>query len=204
MKLYYSPGACSLSPHIALREAGLPVELVKVDLRAKKTEKGDDYAAINPKGSVPAVQMDDGSVLTEGAAIVQHIADQAPGKKLAPANGTKDRLRLQEWLNYIASEVHKGIGQLFNPAMPEDYKTTVKNNLAARQLPHLEKALAGRDYIMGDFSVADAYLFTVLNWTKLHKIDLSAFPNITAYMTRMAARPAVQEAMKAEGLLKAA
>jgi glutathione S-transferase len=204
MKLYYSPGACSLSPHIALREAGLPVELVKVDLRAKKTEKGDDYAAINPKGSVPAVQMDDGSVLTEGAAIVQHIADQAPGKKLAPANGTKDRLRLQEWLNYIASEVHKGIGQLFNPAMPEDYKTTVKNNLAARQLPYLEKALAGRDYIMGDFSVADAYLFTVLNWTKLHKIDLSAFPNITAYMTRMAARPAVQEAMKAEGLLKAA
>jgi len=204
MKLYYSPGACSLSPHIALREAGLPVELVKVDLRAKKTEKGDDYAAINPKGSVPAVQMDDGSVLTEGAAIVQHIADQAPGKKLAPANGTKDRLRLQEWLNYIASEVHKGIGQLFNPAMPEEYKTAVKNNLAARQLPYLEKALAGRDYIMGDFSVADAYLFTVLNWTKLHKIDLSAFPNITAYMTRMAARPAVQEAMKAEGLLKAA
>ena len=144
MKLYYSPGACSLSPHIALREAGLPVELVKVDLRAKKTEKGDDYAAINPKGSVPAVQMDDGSVLTEGAAIVQHIADQAPGKKLAPANGTKDRLRLQEWLNYIASEVHKGIGQLFNPAMPEDYKTTVKNNLAARQLPHLHELISDR------------------------------------------------------------
>ena len=120
MKLYYAPGACSLSPHIALREAGLPVELVKVDLRAKKTESGDDYLAINPKGSVPAVRLDDGEVLTEAAVIVQRIADQAPGKKLAPANGTKERLRLQEWLNYIASEVHKGIGQLFNPAMPED------------------------------------------------------------------------------------
>jgi glutathione S-transferase len=204
MKLYYAPGACSLSPHIALREAGLPVELVKVDLRAKKTEGGEDFSAINAKGSVPAVQMADGCVLTEGAAIVQHIADLAPGKKLAPANGTKERVRLQEWLNYIASEVHKGIGQLFNPAMPEDFKTAVKSGLAARQLPYLEKALAGRDYIMGDFSVADAYLFTVLNWTNLHKIDLSAFPNITAYMKRMAARPAVQEAMKAEGLLKAA
>jgi glutathione S-transferase len=204
MKLYYSPGACSLSPHIVLREAGLPVELVKVDLRAKKTEGGEDFSTINAKGSVPVVKLDDGDYLTEGAAIVQVIADKAPGKKLAPANGTKERVRLQEWLNYVASEVHKGIGQLFNPAMPEEYKTAVKNGLAARQLPYLEKALAGRDYIMGDFSVVDAYLFTVLNWTKLHKIDLSAFPNITAYMTRMAARPAVQEAMKAEGLLKAA
>ena len=204
MKLYYAPGACSLSPHIALREAGLPVELVKVDLRAKKTEGGDDYLAINPKGSVPAVRLDDGEVLTEAAVIVQRIADQAPGKKLAPANGTKERVRLQEWLNYIASEVHKGIGQLFNPAMPEDYKTAVKNGLAARQLPYLEKALTGRDYLLGDFSAADGYLFTVLNWTNIHKIDLSAFPNIQAFMKRVAARPAVQEAMKAEGLLKAA
>jgi len=204
MKLYYAPGACSLSPHIALREAGLPVELVKVDLRAKKTEGGDDYLAINPKGSVPAVRLDDGEVLTEAAVIVQRIADQAPGKKLAPANGTKERVRLQEWLNYIASEVHKGIGQLFNPAMPEDYKTAVKNGLAARQLPYLEKALTGRDYLLGDFSAADGYLFTILNWTNIHKIDLSAFPNIQAFMKRVAARPAVQEAMKAEGLLKAA
>lgn len=203
MKLYYAPGACSLSPHIVLREAGLPVELVKVDLRAKKTEGGEDFSAINPKGSVPAVKLDDGEVLTEGAAIVQLIADQAPGKKLAPANGTKERVRLQEWLNYVASEVHKGIGQLFNPAMPEEFKTVVKNNLAARQLPYLDKALAGRDYVMGGFSVVDAYLFTVLNWTNIHKIDLSSFPNITAFMKRMAARPAVQEAMKAEGLLKA-
>jgi len=204
MKLYYAPGACSLSPHIVLREAGLPVELVKVDLRAKKTEGGEDFSTINSKGSVPVVKLDDGEYLTEGAAIVQLIADKAPGKKLAPANGTKERVRLQEWLNYIASEVHKGIGQLFNPAMPEDFKTAVRNGLAARQLPYLEKSLAGRDYVMGDFSVADAYLFTVLNWTNLHKIDLSAFPNITAYMKRVAARPAVQEAMKAEGLLKAA
>ena len=204
MKLYYAPGACSLSPHIALREAGLPVELVKVDLRAKKTESGDDYLAINPKGSVPAVRLDDGEVLTEAAVIVQRIADQAPGKKLAPANGTKERVRLQEWLNYIASEVHKGIGQLFNPAMPEDYKTAVKNGLSARQLPYLEKALTGRDYLLGDFSAADGYLFTILNWTNIHKIDLSAFPNIQAFMKRVAARPAVQEAMKAEGLLKAA
>lgn len=204
MKLYYAPGACSLSPHIALREAGLPVELVKVDLRAKKTEGGEDFSTINSKGSVPVVKLDDGEYLTEGAAIVQLIADKAPGKKLAPANGTKERVRLQEWLNYIASEMHKGIGQLFNPAMPEDFKTAVKNGLAARQLPYLEKSLAGRDYIMGDFSVADAYLFTILNWTNIHKIDLSAFPNITAYMKRVAGRPAVQEAMKAEGLLKAA
>lgn len=204
MKLYYAPGACSLSPHIVLREAGLPVELVKVDLRGKKTESGEDFSAINPKGSVPAVKLDDGELLTEGAIIVQHIADKAPGKKLAPANGTKERMRLQEWLNYIASEVHKGIGQLFNPAMPEDYKTAVKSGLAARQLPYLEKALAGREYLLGDFSAADAYLFTVLNWTAHHKIDLSAFPNITGYMKRVAARPAVQEAMKAEGLLKAA
>jgi len=204
MKLYYAPGACSLSPHIVLREAGLPVELVKVDLRAKKTEGGEDFSTINSKGSVPVVKLDDGEYLTEGAAIVQLIADKAPGKKLAPANGTKERVRLQEWLNYIASEMHKGIGQLFNPAMPEDFKTAVRNGLAARQLPYLEKSLAGRDYIMGDFSVADAYLFTILNWTNIHKIDLTAFPNITAYMKRVAARPAVQEAMKAEGLLKAA
>lgn len=204
MKLYYAPGACSLSPHIVLREAGLPVELVKVDLRAKKTESGEDFSTINSKGSVPVVKLDDGEYLTEGAAIVQLIADKAPGKKLAPANGTKERVRLQEWLNYIASEMHKGIGQLFNPAMPEDFKTAVRNGLAARQLPYLEKSLAGRDYIMGDFSVADAYLFTILNWTNIHKIDLTAFPNITAYMKRVAARPAVQEAMKAEGLLKAA
>jgi glutathione S-transferase len=203
MKLYYMPGACSLAPHIALREAGLPVDLEQVD-RSKKTASGADYLTINPKGAVPAVRLDDGQVLTEAAIIQQYIADKVPAKKLAPAAGTPERLRLQEWLNYIASELHKGIGQLFNPAMPDDYKEAVKKGLAARQFAHLEKALAGRDYLLGDFTIADGYAFTVLNWTKLHKIDLSAFPNVVAYMQRVAARPAVQAAMTAEGLLKAA
>jgi glutathione S-transferase len=203
MKLYYMPGACSLAPHIALREAGLPVELEQVD-RSKKTASGADYLTINPKGAVPAVRLDDGQVLTEAAIIQQYIADKVPAKKLAPAAGTPERLRLQEWLNYIASELHKGIGQLFNPAMPDDYKEAVKKGLAARQFAHLEKALAGRDYLLGDFTIADGYAFTVLNWTNFHKIDLSAFPNVAAYLKRVAARPAVQAAMTAEGLLKAA
>jgi glutathione S-transferase len=204
MKLYYAPGACSLAPHIALRESGLPFDLVKVNLANKTTEAGDDYWATNRKGSVPAVKLDDGQVLTEAAVIQQYLADKAPAKKLAPASGTTERVRLQEWLNYIASEMHKGIGQLFNPAMPDDYKEAVKKGLAAKQFTYLEKMLAGRDYLMGDFTVADGYLFTVLNWTNFHKIDLSAFPNIVAFMTRVAARPAVQAAMNAEGLLKAA
>jgi glutathione S-transferase len=204
MKLYYMPGACSLAPHIAFREAGLPFDLEKVDGGTKKTAGGDDYTAINPKGSVPAVKLDDGQVLTEAAAIQQVIADKSPTKKLAPPAGTPERYRLQEWLNYVASEVHKGIGQLFNKAMPDDYRETVKKALATRQLPYLEKALAGREYLMDHFTVADGYLFTVLNWTKFHNIDLSAYPNISAFMKRVAARPAVQEAMKAEGLLKTA
>jgi glutathione S-transferase len=204
MKLYYMPGACSLAPHIALREAGLPFDLEKIDGATKKTASGDDYTAINPKGSVPAIKLDDGQVLTEAAAIQQYIADKSPTKKLAPPAGTPERYRLQEWLNYIASEVHKGIGQLFNKAMPDDYRETVKKGLATRQLPYLEKALSGREYLMDHFTVADGYLFSVLNWTKLHNIDLSAYPNISAFMKRVAARPAVQEAMKAEGLLKAA
>jgi glutathione S-transferase len=203
MKLYFMPAACSLAPHIALREAGLQFDLERVD-QGKKTRSGEDYLSVNPKGSVPAFRLDDGQVLTEAAVIQQYIADRVPAKKLAPAAGTPERYRLQEWLNYIASEVHKGIGQLFNPAMPNEYKDAVKKALASRQLPYLEKALAGRDYLMGEFTVADGYLFTVLNRTNLHKIDLSAFPNISAFMKRIAARPAVQEAMKAEGLLKAA
>jgi glutathione S-transferase len=204
MKLYYMPGACSLAPHIAFREAGLPFELEKVDGATKKTAGGDDYTAINPKGSVPAIKLDDGQVLTEATAIQQYIADKSPTKKLAPTAGTPERYRLQEWLNYVASEMHKGIGQLFNKAMPDEYRETVKKGLATRQLPYLEKALAGREYLMDHFTVADGYLFTVLNWTKFHNIDLSAYPNISAFMKRVAARPAVQEAMKAEGLLKAA
>ncbi len=203
MKLFYMPGACSLAPHIALREAGLPFDLEVVD-RSKKTGSGADYWTINPKGAVPAVKLDDGQVLTEAGVIQQYIADKVPAKKLAPAAGTPERYRLQEWLNYIASELHKGIGQLFNPAMPDDYKEAVKKGLAARQFAYLEKALAGRDYLLGDFTIADGYAFTVLNWTKLHKMDLTAFPNVVAYMQRVAARPAVQAAMSAEGLLKAA
>jgi glutathione S-transferase len=203
MKLFYMPGACSLAPHIALREAGLPFDLELVD-RSKKTGSGADYWTINPKGAVPAVKLDDGQVLTEAGVIQQYIADKVPAKKLAPAAGTPERYRLQEWLNYIASELHKGIGQLFNPAMPDDYKEAVKKGLAARQFAYLEKALAGRDYLLGDFTIADGYAFTVLNWTKLHKMDLTAFPNVVAYMQRVAARPAVQAAMSAEGLLKAA
>lgn len=204
MKLYYMPGACSLAPHIALREAGLPFDLVKVDGATKKTATGDDYLAVNVKGAVPALKLDNGQVLTEGAVIQQYIADQAPAKKLAPAAASPDRYRLQEWLNYIASEVHKGIGQLFNKAMPDEYKDAVKKGLNAKQLPYLDKALAGRNYLLGEFSVADGYLFTVLRWTKLHNIDLSVYPNIAAFMKRVEERPQVQEAMKAEGLLKAA
>jgi glutathione S-transferase len=203
MKLYYMPGACSLAPHIALREAGLSFDLEKVE-RSKKTQSGADYLAVNSKGSVPALGLDDGQVLTEAAVIQQYIADKAPAKKLAAAAGTQERYRLQEWLNYIASEIHKGIGQLFNPAMPDDYKNAVKKTLADKQFLYLDKALAGRNYLLGDFTVADGYLFTVLNWTNFHNIDLSAFPNITAFMKRVAARPAVQDALKAEGLLKAA
>lgn len=203
MKLYYMPGACSLAPHIALREAGLSFDLEKVE-RTKKTQSGADYLAVNAKGAVPALGLEDGQVLTEAAVIQQYIADKAPTKKLAAAAGTQERYRLQEWLNYIASDVHKGIGQLFNPAMPDEYKNAVKKGLAERQLPYLNEALAGRDYLLGDFTVADGYLFTVLNWTNFHNIDLSAYPNIAAYMKRVAARPAVQDAMKAEGLLKAA
>jgi glutathione S-transferase len=204
MKLYYAPAACSLGPHIALREAGLPFDLVKVNFPNKTTDAGEDYWAINAKGAVPAVKLDDGQVLTEAAVIQQYIADKAPAKKLAPAPGTPERYRLQEWLNYIASEMHKGIGQLFNPAMPDDYRDAVKKGLAGKQFAYLDKKLAGRDYLMGDFTVADGYLFTVLNWTNVHKIDLSAFPNVVAFMKRVAARPAVQAAMNAEGLLKAA
>ena len=203
MKLFYMPGACSLAPHIALREAGLPFDLVQVD-RSKRTPSGEDFLAINPKGAVPTVKLDDGQVLTEAAVIQQYVADKAPAKKLAPAAGTPERYRLQEWLNYIASDIHKGIGQLFNPAMPDDYKEAVKRGLAARQFPYLDKMLAGREYLMDGFTIADGYLFTVLNWTNFQKIDLSAFPNIVAYMRRVAARPAVQAAMSAEGLLKAA
>ena len=204
MKLYYMPGACSLSPHIALREAGIDFALVKVDGKTKKTESGADFNAINPKSYVPALELDGGKVMTEAAALVQYIADQNPAAKLAPAAGTPERAELQEWLTFISSEIHKGTGPLFNPQIPDAWKTVVIDKLAGRY-DYLAKHLAKNPYVMGkDFSVADAYLFTVLNWTNFLGIDLGKWPALKDYQARVAARPAVQEALKAEGLLKAA
>ncbi|MEP7056336.1 MAG: glutathione transferase GstA [Caldimonas sp.] len=202
MKLYYSPGACSLSPHIVLREAGLDFEPVLASTKTHQLQDGTDYYTINPKGYVPLLELDDGERLSEGPAIVQYVADQVAGKKLAPANGTMERYRLQEWLNFITSELHKGIGNLFNPAMPEEAKVLMRAKGLDR-LKWVDSQLAGRQYLMGDtFSVADAYLFTVSRWTQYVGIDISGLTNLSAYMARVEKRPAVQAAMKAEGLLK--
>jgi len=201
MKLYYSPGACSLSPHIVAREAGIPVTLVRVDLRAKKVEDGSDYNDVNAKGYVPLLELDDGSRLSEGPAIVQFLADQAPQSGLAPANGTMARYRLQEWLNFLATEVHKTFAPLFSPATPDAMKTLLKDKLAQR-FGWLATELSGRDYLMGSsFTLPDAYLFTMMNWGGRVGVDIDQ-PSLKAYHARIAARPKVQEAMKAEGLLK--
>ncbi len=203
MKLFYSPAACSLSPHIVARECNIPVELVRVDTKTKKLADGGDYFAVNAKGMVPVLQLDDGEYLTEGPAIVQYLADHAPNAKLIPATGTKERYRVLEWLNFITSEVHKQFTPLFKPNTPDDYKPIAKENLAAR-FSFIDRHLAGRKYLLGDtFTVADAYLYTVLRWSKFHHIDLAQWQNIAAYMTRVGERPAVQEALKAEGLIKA-
>ena len=200
MKLYYTPGACSLSPHIALREAGLDFEAVQVDLGAKTTKDGGDYRKVNPKGAVPALEIDGGQILTEGSAIVQYIADKKPGTKLAPAAGTTERYRLQEWLNYIASEIHKGFSPLFNPKAPDAWKAMVKDMLATK-FDYLSKQLDGKSYLMGDtFTVADGYLFTILTWAKGMDIDLAKWSVLKGYVERVAARPAVNAALKAEGL----
>ena len=200
MKLYYSPGACSLSPHIVLREAGYDPTLVPVDLGSHKAGNGKDYYEINPKGYVPVLELEDGQRLTEGPAIVQYIADQKPEKNLAPKNGTIERYRLQEWLNFITSELHKGIGALFNPGFSADTKEIMKKK-ALERLAFVDKHLASNDYLMGkNFSVADAYLFTVAGWAPYLKVDTSHLKNLGAFMARMAARPAVQAAMKAEKL----
>jgi len=200
MKLYFSPGACSLSPHIALKEAGLPHELVKVDIRAKKLSNGSDFKAINPKGQVPALHLDNGDVLTEGPVIVQYIADQAASKNLAPAAGTRDRYRLQEWLNFISTELHKSFSPLFNPTMPDEVKSFFRSRLIDK-FTYVDEQLADNDYLMGaQFSVADGYFFTMLRWADTNKLDLSALRNLTAYKERVLARPQVREAMKAEGL----
>ncbi len=201
MKLYYAPGACSLSPHIALCEAGIPVQLVKVDLRGRKTESGDDYGALNAKGYVPMLEFDDGRRLTEGPAIVQWIADQKPASGLAPAAGSFERYRVQEWLNFISTELHKQFSPLFNPTAPAEWKEQVTQRLHGR-FAWLDKELAGKQYLMGNgFTVADGYLFVVMSWAGRMKIDLSAYPNLTAYIARVAARPAVVQAMKEEGLI---
>lgn len=202
MKLYYSPGACSLSPHIVASEAGLAVDLEKVDLAEHKTESGQDYNTVNPKGYVPALRLDDGTVLTEGPAIVQYLADQKPGSGLIPAAGTIDRYRVQEWLNFIGTELHKNFSPLFNKASSDDVKHTAKTNINKR-LAYLNDQLASRQYLMGgNFTVADAYAFTIVNWTNFVGIDLKPYPNLGAYMGRVAARPKVHEALKAEGLVK--
>ncbi|HXF45426.1 MAG TPA: glutathione transferase GstA [Burkholderiaceae bacterium] len=202
MKLYYSPGACSLSPHIVLRELGLPFTPVKVDLKSKRTADGADYLTINGKGYVPALELDDGQVLTEGPAIVQYLADRKPEARLAPPNGTLERYRLQEWLNFISTELHKQFSPLFAPNTPDATKEAQRERLANR-FDWLSKQLAGKQYLLGnDFSVADAYLFTVLNWCGYVGLDLAKWPVLAQYHARVAARPAVREALKAEGLAK--
>lgn len=200
MKLFLKAGACSLSPHIVLEESGLPYETEAVDLKTKVTASGTDYWAINPKGYVPALQLDSGEVLTEGPAIVQYLADQVPEKKLAPANGTLERYRLQSWLTFIGTELHRSFSPFFNPASSDDWKAAALSNLE-RRLDYVNTQLAGKSYLLGEeFSVADAYLFTILNWTKFIKLDLARWPNVAVYHARVGARPAVQATLKSEGL----
>ncbi len=197
MRLYFSPGTCSLSPHIVFREAGLPVELELVSLNTHKTKSGKDFYGINPKGYVPVLELPDGSILTEGAVIVQYLADQNPAAKLLPPAGTMERTRVQEWLNYVATELHKGFGPLFGSA-PDEYKATVRQSLA-KKFDYLVKQLEGKQYLTGDtFTVADAYLFTILRWSFVLKVDLPR--PLGEYFTRVADRPHVAEALEAEKL----
>lgn len=202
MKLYYSPGACSLSPHIAMYEAGLAFEAIMAPTKTHKLPDGSDFYAVNPLGYVPFLALDDGRTLHEGPAIVQYIADQAPSKNLAPANGTFERYKLQEWLTFIGTELHKSFSPLFAPGTPDATKTAAVDRINNR-LKWVEGELAGKQYLMGDtFTVADGYLFTVTNWGQYVGVDLAAYPNLVAYRARVGARPAVLAAMKAEGLLK--
>ena len=204
MKLYFSPGACSLSPHIVARELGIPLQLEKVDLKARKTASGRDFLQINPKGYVPALELDSGDVLTEGPAIVQYLADQKPEAGLAPANGTLARAHLQEMLNYISTELHKTYSPLFNPATSAETREERKEYLRKR-FAYVDTVLAKRRFLLGDqFSVADAYLFTVTSWARHGDLDLSGYKALTDFQQRVAARPAVQAAMVEEGLIKQA
>ena len=202
MKLYYSPGACSLSPMIALAEAGLPYQPVLASTKSHKLADGTDYYTINPKGYVPLLELDDGERLSEGPAIVQYIADRAPQKNLAPANGTLARYRLQEWLNFVSTELHKQYSPLFVAAVPDEYKAMQRQRLKDRYA-WVDRQLAGRDYLMGDtFTVADGYLYTVTNWAQHVAVDIAGLANLAAYMKRVGERPAVQEARRTEGTLK--
>ncbi|MBC8118493.1 MAG: glutathione transferase GstA [Burkholderiaceae bacterium] len=202
MKLYFSPGACSLSPHIVLREAGLAFTPVKVNLKEHQIDGGGDFYAVNPKGYVPVLELDDGTLLTEGPAIVQYVADQAPATQLAPASGTVARYKLQEWLNFISTEIHKQYSPLFNQDTPDEVKTKQRDKIASRY-DWISKQLGDNDYLTGStFTVADAYLFTVTNWARSTGIDMTRWPVLQAFMKRVAARPHVQEALKAEGLVK--
>lgn len=200
MKLYYSPGACSLSPHIVLHEAGLPFETVLASTKTHKLPDGTDYYSINPRGYVPLLELDDGQRLTEGPVIVQWIADQVPQKRLAPPAGTMPRYRVMEWLNFVSAELHKQFSPLFNPAYPEEAKAINREKLLGRYT-WVDEQLAGRQYLMGDeYSVADAYLYTVTRWTVPMKLDISSRANLAAFMARVGQRPAVQRALAAEGL----
>jgi glutathione S-transferase len=202
MKLYFAPGACSLSPHIVLREAGFNFDLEQVNNQEKKTKSGLDYWGINAKGQVPVLELDNGDRITEGPVIVQYLADQKPASGLVPANGSMERVRVQEWLNFTTSEIHKTFGPIFRPTTPDAYKDISKENLGKR-FDWLDKQLAGKQYLTGDkFTVADAYLFTVLRWSARVNIDLGKWANLKAYVDRVAMRPKVQEAMKAEGLIQ--
>ncbi len=202
MKLYYAPGACSLAPHIVARELGIDLELVKVDTKSKTVASEGDFWAVNPKGYVPALELDDGAILTEVSALLQYLADRKPEGGLVPKAGTMERYRLLELLGYVATEIHKGYGPLWYPATPDEVKESTRAALRKRYA-YIEGLLVGRPYLMGDdFSIADAYLYTVTNWSRVAKVDLSEFPDLLAFQKRVAARPAVQAALKAEGLLK--
>ena len=202
MKLYYAPGACSLAPHIVAREADLPLDLIKVDLRNRTTETGQSYEQINPKGYVPALGAENGEVLTEVSAIIQYLASQAPQANLMPDQQGFERFRFLEWLGFISTEIHKGFGPLWRSNFPEDVKEAARDRLFQR-FAYLDKHLAEKPYVMGEsFTIADAYLFTVLNWAHVHKLDMSVYPNIAAFMSRVADRPKVREALVAEGLLQ--
>jgi glutathione S-transferase len=202
MKLYYSPGACSTAPHIVACEAGIPLELEKVDLGSRRTASGEDYLAVNPKGYVPALRLDDGSVLTEVSALIQYLADRAPASGLIPAAGTMERYRALEWIGYLSTEIHKGFGPLWNPRLAPEARTATLAALA-RRLDFVEQALARQPFLLGqEFTVVDAYLFTVASWAPWVKLDLAPWPRIRDFLSRVGARPGVREALVAEGLVE--